>query len=147
MLASPNSSTSIDFFFDCSTWMTFCATRSAVLATGVTDTLTGSRNSSAASAPISCGMVAEKNMLCRFMESLEMIWRSGLMKPRSIIWSASSSTRISVWLRSMLRSFMWSMRRPGVATTTSTPRCKASACGRWPTPPNTVITEKPVWRP
>ena len=43
--------------------MTRWSTRSAVVATGVTETFTGSRRRSPASEPISFGMVAEKNRL------------------------------------------------------------------------------------
>ena len=66
------------------------------MAAGATATLTGSRSSSSASLPISCGMVAEKNRFWRFDDSWATIRRIGGRKPRSSIWSASSSTRISV---------------------------------------------------
>ena len=47
------------------------------------------------SSAIVFGMVAEKNSVCRFAGTIFTIFRSGTMKPRSSIWSASSTTRIS----------------------------------------------------
>ena len=64
--------------------------------TGATETLTGSRSRSSASLPISRGMVAEKNRFCRFDVSWATMRRIGGRKPRSSIWSASSSTSTSV---------------------------------------------------
>ena len=49
----------------------------------------------AASCWIDFGMVAEKNRVWRFAGSMRTICFSAWMKPRSIIWSASSRTRIS----------------------------------------------------
>ncbi len=48
-----------------STWMTRWVTRSTVVATGATDTLTGSRRSSSARPAISRGIVAEKKRFWR----------------------------------------------------------------------------------
>ena len=42
------------------------------------------------------GIVAEKNSVCRLRGSMRTILRSAWMKPRSSIWSASSSTSISI---------------------------------------------------
>ncbi len=39
----------------------------------------------------------------------------------------------------MVRCDTWSSSRPGVATTISTPRLRASICGLMPTPPNITI--------
>ena len=50
--------------------MTRWSTRSAVVACGVTDTLAGSRSIWSASWVISCGMVAEKNRVCRSFGSI-----------------------------------------------------------------------------
>jgi hypothetical protein len=70
-------------------WLSTCSTRwmtlSTVEATGVTATLAGSRSSSAASLPISGGMVAEKNRLWRLDESCATMRRIGGRKPRSSI--------------------------------------------------------------
>ena len=82
-------------FFAVSTKTTLCSTRSAVLAAGVTDDLDRIVQSSPASARMSVGMVAEKNRFCRFFGSSRTMRRIGLMKPRSSIWSTSSSTRNS----------------------------------------------------
>ena len=41
---------------------------------------------------------------------------------------------------------MWSSRRPGVATMTSTPLRKACSCGRMPRPPKTDAVVVRVWR-
>ena len=68
---------------------------STVVATGVTATCTGSVSSEPASSAIVFGMVAEKNSVCRFAGTSFTIFLSGTMKPRSSIWSASSTTRIS----------------------------------------------------
>ena len=57
----------------------------AVVATGATETLTGSRNRSPASAPISFGMVAEKNRLCRALGRSGVSRRMAWMKPMSSI--------------------------------------------------------------
>ena len=45
------------------------------------------------------------------------IWVTSLIKPMSSIRSASSSTTVSTFCRRTVRRFMWSMSRPGVATT------------------------------
>ena len=50
-------------------------------------------------------------------------------KPRSAMWSASSSTVISTWSSRHAPRSMRSMSRPGVATTTSTPRFEARRSG------------------
>ena len=54
------------------------------------------------------------------------------------MWSASSSTVISTASSRAWRPCTRSSRRPGQATTMSTPRRSASICGLAPTPPNTV---------
>ena len=89
-----------------------------------------------ASWAISFGMVAEKNKVCRFAGMVETMRRMGTMKPRSSMWSASSSTRISTPLRVTAPSCMWSISRPGVATSTSTPFATALAWRGLGTPPN-----------
>jgi hypothetical protein len=67
------------------------------------------------------GIVAEKNSVCRLAGSSGTMRRSAWMKPRSSIWSASSSTStLAVSRRTALRSTR-SSRRPGVATRTSSP--------------------------
>ena len=64
-------------------------------------------------------------------------------KPRSAMWSASSSTVISTSSRRTMPCFIRSSRRPGQATTMSTPARSAATCGRWLTPPKTVVTLRP----
>ena len=59
-------------------------------------------------------------------------------KPRSAMWSASSSTVIST---APSEQWPWPIRsssRPGQASTMSTPRRRPWTCGFWPTPPKTV---------
>ena len=62
------------------------------------------------------------------------------------MWSASSMT--VTWTSSSEQSpwAMRSSRRPGQATTTSTPRRSALTCGCWPTPPKTVRLVSPAAR-
>ena len=72
-----------------------------------------------------------------------MMRRTTGRKPRSAMWSASSSTVISTASRSTWPWPMRSSRRPGQATTTSTPRRRAVTCGFWPTPPKTVWLLRP----
>ena len=62
------------------------------------------------------------------------------MKPRSSIWSTSSSTRNSTAPRCATRASRWSISRPGVATRTSRPCCSARICAPCGTPPNTTAT-------
>ena len=62
---SANSSVSSARFLPGSTRITLCETRSAVVATGATETFAGLISSSSARRPISFGMVAEKNRFCR----------------------------------------------------------------------------------
>ena len=78
-----------------STRITRCSTRSTVVATGVTATLTGSRSICAASSAMARGMVAENISVCRSTGSLATILRMSWMKPMSSMRSASSSTRNS----------------------------------------------------
>ena len=63
MATFASSSTSSDRLRDCSMKITRWPTRSTVVAAGATDTFSGSVSSSAARAPISRGMVAEKHRL------------------------------------------------------------------------------------
>jgi hypothetical protein len=65
-------------------------------------------------------------------------------KPMSSMRSASSSTSTLDRDRSTLPRSRWSIRRPGQATSTSTPRRSCSICGCMPTPPNSVVLELQV---
>ena len=54
--------------------------------------------------------------------------------------SASSSTTYSTWFSTQFLASMWSSRRPGVATSTSTPFFSSSVCGFMSMPPKTTAT-------
>ena len=91
-----------------------------------------------ASFMISSGSVAEKSSVWRSVGSVPtMRWTSG-QKPMSIIRSASSSTSTSSRVKSGVADRMWSMSRPGVATTIETPAFSARSCGSIGTPPYTA---------
>ena len=70
--------------------------------------------------------------------------RTAGRKPRSAMWSASSSTVTSTAPRSQWPCWMRSSSRPGQATTMSTPRRSPCTCGCWPTPPKTVRVVSPA---
>ncbi len=59
-------------------------------------------------------------------------------KPRSAMWSASSSTVTCTASSFACPVATWSARRPGQATSTSTPALRPVICGPGRTPPNTV---------
>ena len=63
------------------------------------------------------------------------------------MWSASSSTRTSTLPNWTAPSCMWSSRRPGVATSTSTPPAIALASRAFGTPPKISAVRTPVFRP
>ena len=84
---------------------------------------------------ISCGMVAEKNSVCRCFGSMATILLMSWMKPMSSMRSASSSTSTSILSRRSARWPTRSSRRPGVATSTSRPRATARICRLIGTPP------------
>jgi hypothetical protein len=65
----------------------------------------------------------------------------------SSISSASSSTTVATLSSLRVPRPMWSTARPGVATTTSTPRSSARSCVRIGWPPYTGRTRTPSWRP
>ena len=73
--------------------------------------------------------VAENSSRCPPAGTASRIWVTAGRKPRSAMWSASSSTAISIRLRSTAPCSIRSISRPGVATTMSTPRWKARSCG------------------
>ena len=60
------------------------------------------------------------------------------------MWSASSSTVISIASRKTCLLRRWSSSRPGQATRMSTPRRRALICGPAPTPPKTVVVLSPA---
>src|ERR1035437_509658 len=75
---------------------------------------------------------------------MRLIWGAN---PMSSMRSASSSTRTSISSSTTFCFSRWSSRRPGVATTTSTPSRSAFTCGSYPTPPYTGITPSPKCLP
>ncbi len=60
--------------------------------------------------------------------------------------SASSSTTYSTWLSTQFLASMWSSSRPGVATSTSTPRLSSAVCGFMSMPPKTTVLRNWLWR-
>ena len=128
-----------------SAWLrkvTYCSTRSAVVACGVTSTRTGLEMNCLPRSAIALGMVALKNRLWRSLGSRLATRFNGTIKPRSIIWSASSSTKISTLRSVRARWSIRSSRRPGVATRMSQPGTRARACLPTGIPPNTHWTER-----
>ena len=97
------------------------------------------RNSSTSrSTPLS--RVAEKSMRWPRAGVARRMRRTAGRKPRSAMWSASSRTVTDTSSRSTRPCPMRSSRRPGQATTTSTPAARAFSWGFWDTPPKTVVT-------
>ena len=92
-------------------------------------------------------MVAENNSVWRLDGVASTMRRTEGRKPMSSMRSASSSTRICTWERSTAFWFMRSMRRPGVAMSTSTPldtpRARRLIWGSIFTPPTTLATRRP----
>ena len=68
------------------------------------------------------GIVAENSAVCLVSGVPPRISSMSSAKPMSSISSASSSTTIARPLSFSVPRLMWSIARPGVATTTSTPR-------------------------
>ena len=96
---------------------------------------TGSRVDSLASLSSDVGKVAEKSIVWRFSSQAATIARTSSMKPISSILSASSSTTNSVQGKLRKPWFMRSSTRPGVATTTCAPPCRALTWGTMSSPP------------
>ncbi len=99
------------------------------------------RRTSRASFRISPGIVAENSSVWRSGGSaLTMRWTSG-QKPMSIMRSASSRTSTCRRTKSVAPWRMWSISRPGVATTMSAPALRPRSCGSIGMPPNTGTVE------
>ena len=75
------------------------------------------------------GMVAENSATWRSGGVFFSTASTSSMKPMRSISSASSSTSTSSEERSSEPRSRWSMIRPGVPTTTCTPRFSAPSCG------------------
>ncbi len=76
-----------------------------------------------------------------------MIFWMSRMKPMSSIRSASSRTTVSRLLKLRLPCWWWSSRRPGVATTISTPARRALVWGLMFTPPKMVVERRGMCLP
>ena len=115
--------------------------------TGRTVISTGSRWYTQEMSMTSRLMVAEN--MPRFLRCLS--WSrmrvTSRTKPMSSIRSASSSTTVCTLSSRTVRRFMWSMRRPGVATRMSTPFFSRSTWGAWPTPPKMTVERRGRYLP
>ena len=89
-------------------------------------------------AEISGGMVAENSSILRCSGTYDSISLMSSTKPMLSISSASSSITVFTWLKSILPRFIKSSSRPGVATTTCTPRLSAFICTSMFDPPYTA---------
>ena len=127
-------------------WMIWLM-RCTVVLRGVTCTLCGSFSSVAARSRISSLKVAENKRLCLSRGTRASTFFTSWMKPMSNIRSASSSTRICTWPRSSMPCWCRSSRRPGVATSKSTPRLSLAICGFMPTPPKITVLESSRYLP
>ncbi|MDT4859726.1 hypothetical protein FQZ97_942490 [compost metagenome] len=119
-------------------WITWVM-RCTVVLRGVTWMLSGSLSRLLARSRISSLKVAENSRLCLSLGTRARIFFTSWMKPMSSMRSASSSTSICTPERSRKPCCCRSSRRPGVATSTSTPRFMALICGFMPTPPKTTV--------
>ena len=76
---------------------------------------------------------------CRSGRICDAILRSWGLDPMSSIRSASSMTRYVTRFRFVLPCSKWSIKRPGVAITISTPDCKSRTWRDFGTPPYTTV--------
>ncbi|GAV45563.1 hypothetical protein Saa2_08554 [Streptomyces acidiscabies] len=123
----------------CRTWCSIVVTAPA---DGSTECVTGSVRKRWTSRSMFWSRVAENSIRCpsgrTFWISLVICGR----KPMSVIWSASSRTVIRTSSRTQSPRSTRSLRRPGLATTTSTPRRSVSACRVMDRPPTTVVIRR-----
>ena len=98
-----------------------------VLAALATSMLFGLSMNWSASFLIGGGMVAENSRVCRDFGSLEQMVSISGMKPMSSMRSASSITSMAQPDIKILPRFIRSIRRPGVAISTSTPFSSAAS--------------------
>ena len=108
--------------------------------------ITGStmRRARRATAPSS---VAEKSIIWMSWGTWRRIHSTGGRKPRSAMRSASSTATTRTPSRPTAPRRMRSIRRPGVATSTSTPRRNSLICGSIGAPPYTTPTRRPTAAP
>ncbi len=121
----------------------YCSTVSAVSPLAAICTMAGSFSIASTWESTPASMVAENSSVWRVAGVASTMRRTEGRKPMSSMRSASSSTRICTWERSTAFWFMRSMRRPGVAMSTSTPRASRSIWGSIFTPPTTLATRRP----
>ncbi len=95
----------------------------------------GACKKASASLRMAGAIVAEKNRVCRLSGSRLTIFSISGINPISSIRSASSITRIRVWVKSNPPRSNRSSRRPGVAISTSTPRFSTSFWSAMLSPP------------
>ncbi len=131
-------------FLSVSSWMcrTWCSMVVTAPADGSTECTTGSVRNCWTRRSMFWSRVAEKSRrwpsgrTCRI--SLVICGR----KPMSVIWSASSSTVMRTSSRTQSPRSTRSLSLPGLATTTSAPRRRASACLVRDSPPTTVASRR-----
>jgi hypothetical protein len=110
-------------------------------------TETGPRRMASANRRIAMGMVAEKSSVWRREGRRSITLRMSRMNPMSSMRSASSSTSTSMACKSTTAWSIRSSRRPGVATSTSTPARSLRIWGPWLTPPKTTACRSARLRP
>ena len=108
---------------------------------------TGSSRKRLAMPAMRGGIVAENNTVWRSLGSEPRIVSMSSAKPMSSISSASSSTTVRIPSTSSERRPRWSRTRPGVPTTTWTPRSSDCSCRKIGCPPYTGTTLTPSLRP
>ena len=118
----------------------YCSTVSAVSPLCAISTTAGSRRKEPATFSIERSIVAENRSVWRDFGVAATIFLTEGRKPMSSMRSASSSTSTSTWERCAAPCSMRSMRRPGVAMSTSQPRLSAEIWGLYDTPPTTEST-------
>ncbi len=92
-------------------------------------------------------MVAENNKICFCLGHKLSICFISSINPISSMRSASSSTKISTWLKSTISCLCKSISLPGVATKISTPLVRTSIWGSMDVPPKITVALKLVCLP
>ena len=125
---------------------TWCSIVVTLAVAGATECVTGSCRYWRTSLSTSPSSVAENSRRWPSGGVRSRIARTWGMKPMSAIWSASSSAVISTSDRSQVPWRTWSDRRPGVATSRSTPRRSWSTWRGNDMPPTTTRHQRPSER-
>ncbi len=110
-------------------------TASTVVVRASIRTSAGSLSERPATRAIAGGMVAENSAVCRSSGAASRIAVTSSRKPMRSISSASSRTTARIPERSRVPRRRWSWTRPGVPTTTCTPRRSSRSCWSMPVPP------------